>query len=362
MRGGHRGSGSLVVLTVISLALVYVSAAAFVCESGYEGPTNYAKIQSGRVAEASGLASSRKNKGILWTHEDMGAAPLIYGISLQSSPPGAIVSIIDMKGVTKHKEKPDFEDIAVAKCPHLPDQDCIWMGDIGDNCARLQSNGQAHALDCGGSYYLYAVPEPNITRHEPEGSSAEPGDVFEVQLLYPFTGQYPHLAMDSEALVVAPDGSKAWLIEKRLQQTDPWQSETPARIFETSGDLRNTTSITNVDLELVTSINNPDGVRITGADLHPQGTDLIIRTAYHGGTYLYTLDVPFDFTTTRYHGRIVRNSLRQSQPEAVSYDYTGIFPDQVGKGIWHVSEQTGGYQNLEYVKCKDYFSVRELLP
>ncbi len=199
---------------------------------------------------------------------------------------------------------------------------------------------------------MYAVPEPEIVDHD-STLKEKATNVFEVELEYPDTGTYPNIAMDSEALVVSPDGSKAWLIEKRLMQADPRDRPTPARIYETSQNLTTIPSTVKIDLKLSTIIDNPDGVRITGADLHPTGQDLLVRTAYHGGTYLYTFDTPFDFDTIRYQGRVASNSLKQPQPEAVSFDFTNTFPNQFGKAFWHISEQGNGYQQLEYVKCKD---------
>jgi hypothetical protein len=293
-----------------------------------------------------------KNEGILWTHEDQGAAPKVYAISMKTSPPGQIVAVLDLESYTKgKKESPDFEDIAMAKCPHT-DESCIWLGDIGDNCARLQSNGKPHSHKCGGSYHLYAIPEPEIEDHS-STLKDKPENVFEVELKYPDTGQYPNIPMDSEALVVSPDGTKAWLIEKRLRQTDPWQEATPARIYETSQNLSSVPSTITLELSLTTAIDNPDGVRITGADLHPLGTDLIVRTAYHGGTYLYTFEEPFNFDTIAYAGKVASNALKQPQPEAVAFDFTNVFEEQFGKAFWHISEQSNGYQWLEYVKCRD---------
>ena len=46
-------------------------------------------------------------------------------------------------------------------------------------------------------------------------SQVKATNVFEIKVAYPNTGTYPNIPMDSEAMVVAPDGSKAWLIEKR---------------------------------------------------------------------------------------------------------------------------------------------------
>merc|ERR1719247_3239468 len=110
---------------------------------------------------ASGIVSSRENPGVLWSHEDSGKHPELYAVSVLPGTMGKIVAKVDLKKVTaRHQQRPDFEDVARSRCPHLPDRDCIWAGDIGSNCARLQSNGFPYSLECGDSFYLIAVPEP----------------------------------------------------------------------------------------------------------------------------------------------------------------------------------------------------------
>ena len=123
--------------------------------------------------------------------------------------------------------------------------------------------------------------------------------MFAVELTYPDTGVYPNIPMDSEAIVVAADGSKAWLIEKRLMLEDRSDHPTPARIFETPGDLRAASSGDVLQMSLATTIANPDGIRITGADLHPNGVDLVVRTAYWGGTYAFAMDAPLHFASLK---------------------------------------------------------------
>ena len=364
----HAIASPLVVALLAAAALLLLAPArtlaSRVCEHGYLPPVNFANVQTHKVNEASGIVSSVANDNILWTHEDSGKHARIYGISLKSSPPGEIVARIDLNAYTsKHKQGPDFEDIALSRCPHTEGY-CLWMGDIGDNCARLQSNGQPWSYDCGGRFYLMAVPEPAITDHD-DVLKVKAKNVFEVELEYPNSGRYPNIPMDSEAMVVSPEGDKAWLIEKRHGLHWDYHN-TPARIFATSQNLTRVPSGAKIGLRMENTINNPNGWKITGADLHPTGRELLVRTGDDGGTYMYTFDRPFDFTSIKMDGKVAENSLHQPQPEAVAYDFTKADPEQYGKAFWHISEQGEGYQPLEYVKCKDnaqdseQFEVRDL--
>lgn len=73
------------------------------------------------IAEASGVAVSRRNPGILWVHNDDGPA-ILFGIDST----GVIRGRIHVRGISNV----DWEDIAVATCG---DSTCVYIGDIGDN-------------------------------------------------------------------------------------------------------------------------------------------------------------------------------------------------------------------------------------
>ena len=78
------------------------------------------------INESSGIAISRNNPGIFWTHNDSGNDPIIYGIN----PGFGIVARIRLLDV----EGRDLEDIAVAPCSiEVPTKYCIFVADIGDN-------------------------------------------------------------------------------------------------------------------------------------------------------------------------------------------------------------------------------------
>ena len=251
-------------LVLLVLLLAAKAGARLACEE-YADPENVATVQSKKLSEASGIVSSRENPGVLWSHEDSGKHPELYAVSVLPGTMGKIVAKVDLKKVTaRHQQRPDFEDVARSRCPHLPDRDCIWAGDIGSNCARLQSNGFPYSLECGDSFYLIAVPEPTITDHG-DYAKIDAKDVFEVEVAYPHTGSYPNIPMDSEALVVHPNGTKAWLIEKRHGLYWDYRG-TPARIYETPQDLRNIPSRAKVQLKLAATVNNPDGWKITGGE------------------------------------------------------------------------------------------------
>jgi hypothetical protein len=120
------------------------------------------------LAEASGLATSRKAPGRLWTHNDSGQ-PILF--ALDGS--GAVQGQLRIPGAKVE----DWEGVEVGPCGS---GSCLYIGDIGDNeASRTQIT-------------IYRVPEPE----RPGGTAAVP-DVFHAT--------YPDGAHDAEALFFAAD-------------------------------------------------------------------------------------------------------------------------------------------------------------
>lgn len=120
------------------------------------------------VRETSGLAYG--STGVLWTHNDAGGRPEIYGFD----DSGRQVARVAVTGAGFS----DWEDIDAAPCS---DGACLFIGDIGDNDAARD-----HIT-------VYRVPEP------PAGATAVPATAFH--------GRYPEGPQDAEGLIALPDGS-----------------------------------------------------------------------------------------------------------------------------------------------------------
>ena len=76
------------------------------------------------LPEASGIAGSRRNPGIYWSHNDS-AAPLLYALDANAR----VVGRVKVSGTVPV----DWEDVAVASCP---EGSCVYIADIGDNDSR----------------------------------------------------------------------------------------------------------------------------------------------------------------------------------------------------------------------------------
>ena len=120
------------------------------------------------LPEASGLALSRNQPGVVWAHNDSGQ-PVIFAVGTD----GALRARVKVAGA----EVDDWEDIAAGPCPQ---GSCLYIGDIGDNKADRPR------------ITIYRVREP-----KPGETTTETADVF--------YGAYPDGAKDAEAMFIGPN-------------------------------------------------------------------------------------------------------------------------------------------------------------
>jgi hypothetical protein len=91
------------------------------------------------VNEASGLAASHRDPTLLWTHNDSGGQPVLYGLN----PDGTRRGDLRIQGVVNH----DWEDIASFE---LDGHAWLLIADTGDN--------SSNRTDC--AFYVVADPDP----------------------------------------------------------------------------------------------------------------------------------------------------------------------------------------------------------
>jgi hypothetical protein len=141
---------------------------------------------TGRVAdptasELSGLVRSRSQPDLLWSHDDSGAGPVLYGLRVD----GRVAARPTVTGA----QAEDWEDIAAG--PGQDGQPLLYVGDIGDNTARRA------AID------VYRVPEPPVR-------AAATAPAARLRL------RYPDGAHDAEALLVDPVRADLVIVTKVL--------------------------------------------------------------------------------------------------------------------------------------------------
>jgi hypothetical protein len=140
----------------------------------YGEPKQLARLADRSINESSGLAVSRRNKGIFWTHNDSGGTARIYAIDADGNT-CATFTLIGAKNR-------DWEDIAAYELDGTP---YLVVADIGDNGKRRSV------------YVLYIVEEPEV--------DARRRNVQEkLRLSQLILFKYPDGSQDGEGMAVAP--------------------------------------------------------------------------------------------------------------------------------------------------------------
>src|SRR6476620_7480169 len=98
--------------------------------AAFDPPRVVGKIRSKDLIESSGVAPSRCQNDVLWTHNDSGNGPFIFAIN----PAGDVLATYQLRD-TKNK---DWEDIASYKDPS--GKCYVYIGEIGDNDEKRQEH------------------------------------------------------------------------------------------------------------------------------------------------------------------------------------------------------------------------------
>jgi hypothetical protein len=209
------------------------------------------RIEHPQLDEASGIAASRKNPGVLWSHNDSGDANRIFALNEN----GQHLGIFTIVGATSR----DWEDIAVGPGP-ADGESYLYIGDIGDNESHFDLK------------YIYRIPEPRVDASGAPVDSALAG-------VETIAFRYPDGNRDAETLMVDPLTKDIYIVSKR---------ETNVRVYRAAYP-QSTTSV-NI-LEHIASLNFTLAV---AGDISADGLEILIKT--YANIYYWprtpTQDVP----------------------------------------------------------------------
>lgn len=248
-------------------------------------------VQHAQINEASGIAASRKNRDVLWVHNDSGDSARIFAMNTQ----GTHLGIYNIPGASAV----DCEDIAIGPGPvegSGPAGDYLYLGDIGDNNAARTEG-----------ICVYRVPEPTVHADQ------EPVDV-SLQDAVPITLLYPDGARDAETLMVDPANGDIYIVSKREAKSRVYRAAFP----QTSG----------MTMQFVTEL---PWAEATGGDISPLRTEIIIRG--YGNASLWRVprggSIESAFGTAPCSVPLVE----EPQGEAVSFDASGLGYVTVSEGL-----------------------------
>jgi hypothetical protein len=269
-----------------------------VCPGNYAQPVRAGALQEPALVETSGVVASPTVDGLLWMHNDSGDNARVFGMGTQGEALGTLLI---------PEVLVDLEDIAAAPCPDGLGP-CLWLADTGNN-----------ALD-RTDLSVVAVLEPPL-------SDATPFGQLSATVTWRFPVQYPEgVNVDSEALVVTPDGAEVFVFEK----VDGAQSRmfgAPAPSVD--GEPLVFTEVGRFTAPGVGLVAH--GKDITAADLHPTGTRLVMRV--YTGVYEWRFAAGATVRDLPSLGAsvVTLGPFTEQQGEAVAYDHAGT-------GLFTVSE------------------------
>ena len=148
--------------------------------------TESGHLQAAKLVEASGLAASRRQLGLLWAINDSGNEPRLFALAADGSDLGQVT----MAGV----KNVDWEDLAAFTWNGEP---WLLVADVGDNPGR-----RSHVV-------LHALPEPQADDQGRYAGTVRPA--------WSLTFTYPDGPRDCEAVAVDETAERILLLSKRSE-------------------------------------------------------------------------------------------------------------------------------------------------
>lgn len=259
--------------------------------------------------EVSGAAVSRKNRDVMWVHNDSGGKAEVYAVSIAAGVAPRLIATVVLTGAENY----DWEDLALGPSPRAAG-DFLYIGDIGDNITSAQRRSAVQ---------LYRIPEPSLDLSKSDQQLVLDGTQVErFELRYP--GGNPS---DSEALFVEPSSGEVFLITKNLSGPSLLYSAgvlaapPPAPI-----ELRPTLGCDGLPRLLSFAGGSPI---VTGASFAAASRAVLVRA--YSGTYLWQLGPSESVVDALARTACELPSADEKQGEAIA-----AAPD--GKGYFTVSE------------------------
>lgn len=251
-------------------------------------PRTVGRLESPELNEASGLAASKCQPKVYWTHNDSGDDAFIFAISGE----GDHLGIWKVAGATNI----DWEDIEAIKDKG---GNCfIYIGEIGNN-DRARSGGT-----------VYRLAEPKADDMARNSSQKDPIETNTVDAL---RFEYPDSRHDAETLLVHPVTGDIYVLSKRTNG--------PSGIYKLKPDFSATDPQVAVKLGEIAVPAVPNGL-LTSGDISSDGKRVALCDYFSG----YELTLPMtakDFDEIWQQKPVRFDIGKRDTGEAIAYSIDG---------------------------------------
>ena len=225
-----------------AILLVASSGRADICNPQVSPRQDMGVVSYASITEASGLAASRRNAGVYYTHNDSGHSAKVYAINEQGQH--LCTYTIGTWGAR------DWEDIACGPGP-VDGEKYLYVSETGDNSAQWPS------------VYILRMIEPSVSATQASTyATISNYDVIQFQ--------YPDGPRDCETLMVDPLTKDIYVVSKRETQVKVYRLPYP----------QSTTSMNTAQEVAAPAVWN----WIVAGDISPSGYEILIKNGsivYH---------------------------------------------------------------------------------
>ncbi|BCG58252.1 sugar-binding protein [Paenibacillus sp. URB8-2] len=254
------------VIALVIVTAIFGSSSAEAASVSFETPgTLIGSFNTDLIHESSGLAASRQNANVLYTHNDSGDIARFFAVNTS----GNLLGIYQLDGATAT----DWEDMAVGPGP-VAGVNYVYLGDIGDNSSNRNGTTRPNVA-------IYRTPEPTVSNPPtPPDPTAVTTQHISSANWEKIILQYPGGPTNSEALMVDPVTGDLFLVMKEHTDGDPALKNRVCKASKASLDAYADTGnvLTMTQVALVTPrLNSVRTVGPTAADISPDGSLILIK-------------------------------------------------------------------------------------
>jgi hypothetical protein len=266
-------------------------------DSPFGKPEVLGKLGSGDITESSGIAVSKCQAGVFFTHNDSGDGPYVFAFDGKGGDLGT--------WKIQNAQNTDWEDIAEYK--DASGQCFLYLGEIGDNAKKRPE------------HIVYRVREPAVQSGQSSDRKSplvsEPADAAKFR--------YPDGNWNAETLMVNQQTGDVYVLSKR--------TDGPSGVYKFKPEFGSDTVVTAQKIAEIAVPSIPNGL-LTGGDISPDGRRVVICD-YESG---YELALPAgdpNFDDIWKQPIAVIDLGKREQGEAIGYSTDGntIYATSEGK-------------------------------